>query len=82
MGHKVLASLDSAYGDYCVDVFVREDGTFGFEEYRRDPEDGAGWYSLSRYSRQVFDAQEDAMAQARQAVAWLGERGATGALDE
>jgi len=28
--------------DRCVDVFARPDGTFGFEEFRRDPED-MGW---------------------------------------
>src|ERR1700682_6848764 len=60
MAHKVLVSLESPYGDYCVDIFMRADGTFGFEECRRDPEDGGGWYSLHRYSSQVFDAEKDA----------------------
>ena len=71
MEDKVLASLENPYGDYCVDVFVRADGTFGFEEYRRDPEDGGVWQSLHRYSRQVFDAEEEAIAQAKSSVAWL-----------
>jgi hypothetical protein len=69
--HKVLVSLESDYGDYCVDIFIRADGTFGFEECRRDPEDGGGWYSLHRYSGQVFDAEKDALAQAKKSVAWL-----------
>lgn len=72
---KVLKSLENAYGDYCVDIFVRADGTFGYEEYRRDPEDGGGWYSLNRYSGQVFDTEKDAIAQARERVAWLREDG-------
>ena len=71
MGNKVLASVENSYGDYCVDVFVRPNGTFGFEEYRRDPEDGGGWYPLQRYSGQVFNSEGDALAQAKKCVAWL-----------
>jgi 8-oxo-dGTP diphosphatase len=40
MSNKVLASLENSYGDYCVDIFTRPDGSFGFEEHRRDPEEG------------------------------------------
>jgi hypothetical protein len=36
---KVLVSLENSAGDRCVDIFARDDGTFGFEEYRKDPED-------------------------------------------
>jgi hypothetical protein len=75
MGNKVLASVENPYGDYCVDVFVRPNGTFGFEEYRRDPEDGGGWYSLHRYSDQIFNCEEDALAQAKTCIAWLKENG-------
>ena len=70
MGNKVLASLENSYGDYCVDVFVRADGSFGFEEYRRDPEDGA-WRDLHRYSARVFDSEQDAVAEAKALVRWL-----------
>jgi len=70
-GNKVLASLENSHGDYCVDIFARADGTFGFEEYRRDPEDGARWYCLHRYSGQVFTSQEGALAQANACVPWL-----------
>ena len=71
MPDKVLASLENPFGDHCVDIFAREDGTFGFEEYRRDPEDGAEWRSLHRYGGQVFNSQEDALARARAIVPWL-----------
>ena len=70
MGNKVLASLENSYGDYCVDIFVRADGSFGFEEYRRDPEDGA-WRDLHRYSGRVFHSEEDAVAGAKGYVPWL-----------
>ena len=71
MGNKVLASIENHYGDHCVDVFSRVDGTFGFEEYRRDPEDGGRWYSLHRFSRQVFASEEDALVRAKACVEWL-----------
>ena len=68
---KVLTSLETSAGDHCVDIFLRADGTFGFEEYRRDPEDGSGWFSLHRFSRQVFATAEDALAQAKSRVEWI-----------
>jgi hypothetical protein len=71
MKNVVLASLENPYGDYCVDIFIRADGTFGFEEYRRDPEDGGLWQCLHRYSRQVFTSEENALAKAREDVVWL-----------
>ena len=68
---KVLKSLENSTGDHCVDIFVRADGTFGFDEYRRDPEDMSGWFSLHRYSHQVFATAEDALAEAKSRVAWM-----------
>jgi len=68
---KVLTSLENPAGDHCVDIFVRADGTFGFEEYRRDPEDLSGWFSLHRYSYQVFATAADALAEAKSRVAWM-----------
>jgi hypothetical protein len=69
--YSVLTSLQNQMADHCVDIFVRSDGTFGFEEYRRDHEDLRGWFSLHRYARQVFDTEERALAQARSSVAWM-----------
>lgn len=71
MATRVVASINSPAGDHCVDVFLRSDGTYGFEEYRRDVEDQKGWFSLHRHARQVFATEADALAQARAAVAWL-----------
>jgi len=68
---KVLTSPENSARDHCVDIFVRADGTFGFEEYRRDPEDLSGWFSLHRYSHQVFATAEDALAAAKSRVAWM-----------
>jgi hypothetical protein len=54
-----------------VEIFVRENGTFGFEESRRDPEDLSDWFPLHRYSHLVFDTEESALAQARARVGWM-----------
>lgn len=69
--NKVMQSinLDGAY--ICVDIFQRPDGTYGFDEFRRDPEDSKGWYSIGYYGDQVFEDVETALAQAKEAVHWL-----------
>jgi len=71
VSNRVVTSIENQTGDRCVDIFVRADGTFGFEEYRRDHEDGKGWFPINYYSQQVFDTEEDALAQAKSRVAWM-----------
>jgi hypothetical protein len=69
----VLASPSTPAVDRCVDVFVRPDGTFGFEEFRRDPEDMGRWTPISYHSHREFATEADAIAAARDAVPWLSE---------
>jgi hypothetical protein len=54
-----------------VDIFVRADGTFGFEECRRDYEDAGLWFPLDKYSRLIFDTEAGALEEAKARVAWL-----------
>jgi len=68
--NKVLQSIHNPNADRCVDVFVRDDGTFGYEEYRRDHEEGGAWYPLRRYSQQIFRTQDQALKQAKATVQW------------
>jgi hypothetical protein len=70
---RVLRSLEEGSGQRCVDIFVRLDGTFGFEEYRRDHEDGRGWFPVQTYSVQVFKTEAQALSEAQRSVAWLAE---------
>jgi hypothetical protein len=35
----VFDSVENDHHDRCVDLFQRPDGTWGFEEFRRDVED-------------------------------------------
>ena len=72
--NKVVHSVN-LYGEgLCVDVFQRPDGTYGFEEFRRDPEDPRGWYPVGFYGAQRFDSFEAAQRNALQQVAWLKDR--------
>jgi hypothetical protein len=68
---SVVASPSTPTADRCVDVFVRPDGTFGFEEFRRDPEDMGMWTSVAYYSTRQFETEGDALSAARNAVPWL-----------
>lgn len=68
----VLTSSESADGTRCVDLFRRDDGTFGFEEYRREPEDPSGWQAVGSYGERVFHSRKEADEAAHAAVAWLG----------
>jgi hypothetical protein len=67
----VLASYQTLEADRCVDLFSRPDGTFGFEEFRRDPEDMGAWTLVSYYSRLEYPTTGAARAAARRAVPWL-----------
>ena len=73
----VLRSIETADGGRCVDLFVRADGTFGFEEYRRDVEDGRGWFAISQTASQLYATQTKALDAALGSVAWLREITAT-----
>ena len=68
---SVVASPSTPAVDRCVDIFRRPDGTFGFEEFRRDPEDMGRWTPIAYYSGRKFASEAEAIAAARAAVAWL-----------
>lgn len=68
----VILSTESPDGTRCVDLFRRADGTFGFEEYRRDPEDPSGWAAVGDNVERVFHSRDEAERAAHAAVAWLG----------
>ena len=67
----VLESIETPNGDRCVDFFLRNDGTFGFEEYRRDIEDPTGWFPIGQHRFVSFLQEEDARAAARSKISWL-----------
>jgi hypothetical protein len=67
----VLHSFNLAGEMQCVDIFRRPDGTYGFEEYRRDVEDSRGWFAIGTYSMRSFENATDALANAKIAISWL-----------
>jgi hypothetical protein len=60
--------------DRCVDVFVRPDGSFGFEEFRRNAEDAGAWMPVSYFSGLRHASKGEALAEAAGRVAWLAPR--------
>ena len=69
--NKVIRSINLDGETICVDVFLRTDGTYGFDEFRRDPEDGRGWYSIGHHGAASFETFDKAFAKAKATVSWL-----------
>lgn len=71
MRNTVLASLETQDGSQCVDFFMRQDGTFGFEQYRVDHDGAAQWQSLDRYAHLSFGSGQEALLAAKAHIPWL-----------
>jgi hypothetical protein len=67
----VFISIENSDHDRCVDLFSRPDGTFGFEEFRRDVEDRGEWTPVSYWSNLIHPSRGSALEAAMQSVAWL-----------
>ena len=67
----VVRSFNMDGDNCCVDIFRRPDGTYGFEEYRREPEDGRGWFAIGNYSSRSFATLMNALTNAKASVRWL-----------
>ena len=70
----VFVSIENAEHDRCVDIFSRPTNTYGFEEFRRDPEDCGEWTPISYYSGTLYETADAALAAAERAVPWLARR--------
>jgi len=68
----VLHSINNTDASHCVDIFRRDDGSIGFEEYRRDVEDpGGGWFPVGGHAGMRFETEADAITAAVNAVFWF-----------
>ena len=67
----VVRSINNTDVSLCVDIFQREDNTFGFEEYRRDLETNEGWYKVGFFGDIIFSSEEEAYNNACKSVVWL-----------
>lgn len=69
----VFDSIENREHDRCVDLFQRPDGSFGFEEFRRDVEDAGAWTPVQYYSSMRWPSHQAALGAAAEHVAWLAE---------
>lgn len=67
----VVRSIETPEGDRCVDLFMRPDGTFGFEAFRRDPEDLGGWTPVAYHSAATYETEAAALTAATNRCTWL-----------
>jgi hypothetical protein len=67
----VFVSVENPERDRCVDFFSRVDGSYGFEEFRRDVEDGGQWTPVQYYSGMTYLSPTDALDSAERCVHWL-----------
>lgn len=67
----VFRSIENNDHDRCVDLFRRPDGTFGFEEFRRDVEDSGVWTPVQYYSDGLYETEAAALNAATRSVSWL-----------
>lgn len=69
----VFTSIENPEHDRCVDLFSRPDGTFGFEEFRRDVEDQGEWTPVQYYSGSIYPTRQAATVAAIGVVSWLDD---------
>ena len=69
--NKVIRSINNEDASLCVDIFRRPDGSVGFEEYRRDLEDGRGWFIVGGHAGRAFGDETSALQTAKDDVPWL-----------
>jgi hypothetical protein len=67
----VFVSVENLEHDRCVDIFSRPDGSYGFEEFRRDAEDGGQWTAVQYYSGVAYGSPAEALDTAERCVPWL-----------
>ena len=69
----VLVSVENAEHDRCVDIFSRPDGSYGFEEFRRDVEDRGQWTPVQYYSGVAYVSPTEVLDTAERCVPWLAD---------
>jgi hypothetical protein len=69
----VFVSVENSEHDRCVDIFSRPDRSYGFEEFRRDAEDGGQWTPVHYYSSAAYGSSAQALDVAERCVPWLAD---------
>jgi hypothetical protein len=74
MTADVITTLHNDDAHRCVKIIKRSDGTFAFNEFRRDPEDAGGWTLVRENAGGPYATQAQAVAAARDDIAWLRDQ--------
>ena len=67
----VINSINNDNNNLCIDFFIRNNKTFGNQEYRKDPENISGWYRIGNYDYKVFSNKDDAYHDAKKTIVWF-----------
>ena len=71
--NTVIRSINNNELNLCVDIFKRKNSTYGFEEFRRDPEDLNGWYKIGSYGSDFYLNEDEAYKAAFNKIKWLND---------
>ena len=69
----VIQSINNNESNLCIDFFTRNNGTFGYEEYRKDPENTSGWYKIGYFTYKIFSSKDEAYNDALKTISWLNK---------
>ena len=71
MKNRVLNSIETPDGGLCVDIFIRPNGSYGFEIYRRDIETLAGWFAIGTHIDTEYPTKHSTHQAACKSAPWL-----------
>ena len=66
-----INSINNDDNNLCIDFFIRNNNTFGYQEYRNDPENISGWYRIGNYDHKIFLSKNDAYQDAKNKIVWF-----------
>ena len=69
----VIQSINNDESNLCIDFFTRNNGTFGYEEYRKDPENTSDWYKIGYFTYKIFSSKDEAYNDALKTISWLNK---------
>ncbi len=72
--YRVTNSFENDERNRCVDIVQRPDGRYGFQEWRREPEDLSGWFLMFDSQPTHFESEPEAISCARSAIFWFMEK--------
>ena len=67
---KIVKRIESGTGDRAIEIFLRPDGSYGFEEFRFVQPENA-WIPIGPGTVPFHDSAETAEADARGRIDWL-----------